>query len=171
LLTVFLRALEYFHGILFLTTNRVGQFDEAFMSRVHLQIGYDALDEHIREKIWDNNFRKLQEDYEQGGREIRYEWAAKEYVQKSAGARELQWNGREIRNGKSFPEISGSSEANKFFIAFQTAVDLALYDAKGNDIPVVKESHLKKVVNMSLAFKEYMKATHENLDGNYLVFR
>jgi len=141
------------------------------MSRVHLQIGYDALDEHIREKIWDNNFRKLQEDYEQGGREIRYEWAAKEYVQKSAEVKELQWNGREIRNGKSSPDVSTNFVTNELFIAFQTAVDLALYDAKGKDIPFVKESHLKKVVNMSRAFKEYMKATHEDLDGNYLVFR
>jgi len=31
----------------------------------------------------------------------------------------------------------------------------------------VKEVHLKKVVSMSRDFKEYMKATHENLDGNY----
>lgn len=29
---VFLRALDYFQGILFLTTNRVGSFDEAFAS-------------------------------------------------------------------------------------------------------------------------------------------
>ena len=97
---VLLRVLEYFQGILFLTTNRVGQFDEAFMSRIHLQIGYDPLDEDAREKIWDNNFRKLQEDHENGGPEIQYEWSAKEYIQKSAEARALQWNGREIRNGK-----------------------------------------------------------------------
>jgi hypothetical protein len=59
--------------------------------------------------------------------------------------------------------------ANKHFIAFQTAVDLALYDAQGKDIAIVKESHLKKVVQMSQSFKDYMKATHENLDGNHFI--
>jgi hypothetical protein len=140
------------------------------MSRIHLQIGYDALDEHAREKIWENNFRKLQEDYEQGGREIHYEWSAKEYVQKSTEVKELQWNGREIRNGKSSHDISQNSVTNQLFVAFQTAVDLAIYDAKGKEIPVVKESHLRKVVHMSRAFKEYMKATHEDLDGNCTIF-
>ena len=70
------------------------------MSRIHLQIGYDALDEHIREKIWDNTFQKLRDDHNLGGADIRYEWEAKEYAQKSAEVRQLHWNGREIRNGK-----------------------------------------------------------------------
>ncbi|KAF2177301.1 hypothetical protein K469DRAFT_742614, partial [Zopfia rhizophila CBS 207.26] len=38
LVTVFLRKLEYFEGILFLTTNRVRTFDEAIVSRIHLAI-------------------------------------------------------------------------------------------------------------------------------------
>lgn len=92
--------MDYFKGILFLTTNRVGSFDEAFMSRIHVQIGYDPLDDAAREQIWDNYFNKLGLDYEQGGREIRYEWAAKEYVKHSKEVRLLEWNGREIRNGK-----------------------------------------------------------------------
>jgi hypothetical protein len=33
----------------------------------------------------------------------------------------------------------------------------------------VRESHLKKVVQMSQSFKDYIKATHEDLDGNYLL--
>ena len=154
---------------MFLTTNRVGQFDEAFMSRIHLQIGYDALDQDAREKIWDNNFRKLEEDKENGGREIKYEWSAKEYVQNAKEVKALQWNGREIRNGKIILTLLTSKITDESCQAFQTAVDLALYDAKGKDVPIVKESHLKKVVNMSRSFKEYMKATHEDLDGKSLI--
>lgn len=41
--TAFLRRMEYFKGLLFLTTNRVGQIDDAFISRVHVAIGYDKL--------------------------------------------------------------------------------------------------------------------------------
>jgi len=69
------------------------------MSRIHVQIGYDPLDEPARREIWSNHFQKLKENHEHGGREIRYDWDAKEYVQRSSEVRDLQWNGREIRNG------------------------------------------------------------------------
>ena len=64
---VFLRALDYFQGILFLTTNRVGHFDEAFMARIHVSIGYERLDGDARGRIWDTLFRKLKEDRVHGG--------------------------------------------------------------------------------------------------------
>ncbi|ORY62356.1 uncharacterized protein BCR38DRAFT_346458, partial [Pseudomassariella vexata] len=38
LVTLFLRVLEYYNGILFLTTDRVGTLDEAFKLRVHLSL-------------------------------------------------------------------------------------------------------------------------------------
>ena len=96
---MFLRALDYFQGILFLTTNRVGHFDEAFMSRIHLSLGYEPLSDNAREQIWDNLFKKLQQDRKRGGPEITYEYDAKRYVQ-SRDVQALEWNGREIRNGK-----------------------------------------------------------------------
>ncbi len=96
---VFLRAMEYFQGILFLTTNRVGHFDEAFKSRIHVAIGYEPLDDGAREKIWDNLFHKLKEDHKNGGPEILYEYDAKQYVKKDPEVKKLKWNGREIRNG------------------------------------------------------------------------
>ena len=38
LVSIFLRLLEYFQGILFLTTNRVSTFDDAFQSRIHIAL-------------------------------------------------------------------------------------------------------------------------------------
>jgi SpoVK/Ycf46/Vps4 family AAA+-type ATPase len=52
LVSVFLRKLEYCEGIMFLTTNRVPQFDEAILSRIHLTLRYDDLDKKTRERIW-----------------------------------------------------------------------------------------------------------------------
>lgn len=69
------------------------------MSRIHVSIGYDPLDDKAREQIWDALFRKLKDDYKSGGPEFKYEWEAKRYVQKSDDVKELQLNGREIRNG------------------------------------------------------------------------
>ncbi|KAI2681206.1 hypothetical protein DTO013E5_9139 [Penicillium roqueforti] len=43
LVTVFLRKLEYYRGLLFLTSNRGIQFDEAILSRIHLTIEYEDL--------------------------------------------------------------------------------------------------------------------------------
>jgi hypothetical protein len=52
LVSVFLRQLEYFQGVMFLTTNRVSTFDNAMQSRIHLALRYDDLNEVAREKVW-----------------------------------------------------------------------------------------------------------------------
>ena len=52
LVAVFLRQLEYFAGILFLTTNRVKNFDPAFASRIHVALRYNDLDVGTKEAIW-----------------------------------------------------------------------------------------------------------------------
>jgi hypothetical protein len=44
--------LEYFEGILFLTTNRQESFDEAFQSRIHLTIKLPNLGKKERQGIW-----------------------------------------------------------------------------------------------------------------------
>jgi SpoVK/Ycf46/Vps4 family AAA+-type ATPase len=59
LVSVFLRVLEYYDGILILTTNRVGTFDEAFKSRIQLAIHYPALDKSGRMEIWSNFINSL----------------------------------------------------------------------------------------------------------------
>lgn len=57
-MVVFLRLLEYQSGIIFLTTNRLGDFDEAFESRIHLQIPFSPLDAQKRRLIWERLARK-----------------------------------------------------------------------------------------------------------------
>ncbi|KAK4446396.1 P-loop containing nucleoside triphosphate hydrolase protein [Podospora aff. communis PSN243] len=53
MVSVFLRHLEYYKGILFLTTNRVLlSFDEAFKSRIHIPIRYNNLSRDSRRQIW-----------------------------------------------------------------------------------------------------------------------
>ena len=49
---VFLRVLEYFNGLLFLTTNRVDDIDEAIVSRCIALIRFQAPDRADRKKIW-----------------------------------------------------------------------------------------------------------------------
>eukprot|EP01027_Heterolobosea_sp_BB2_P003545 GEZU01005360.1.p1 GENE.GEZU01005360.1~~GEZU01005360.1.p1 ORF type:complete len:735 (+),score=308.55 GEZU01005360.1:187-2391(+) len=54
LVGVFLRLLEYHQGVLFLTTNRVKSFDQAFHSRISVALKYSPLDESARAQVWRN---------------------------------------------------------------------------------------------------------------------
>ena len=54
LVSIFLRILEYYEGILFLTTNRVDNIDAAFQSRIHVSMQYEDLSETSRLHVWKN---------------------------------------------------------------------------------------------------------------------
>lgn len=45
-----------------LTTNRVEQFDEAFISRIHLAMNYPDLEPWMRKEIWTNALRRFASD-------------------------------------------------------------------------------------------------------------
>lgn len=52
--SIFLRTLEYYEGILFMTTNRVDNIDAAFQSRIHVSLEYPDLTTESRVQIWKN---------------------------------------------------------------------------------------------------------------------
>ncbi|OTB02077.1 hypothetical protein M426DRAFT_265179 [Hypoxylon sp. CI-4A] len=52
IVAVSLRMIEYFQGVLSLTTKRKSDFDEAFKSRIHVTIPYPDLTENARSGIW-----------------------------------------------------------------------------------------------------------------------
>ena len=96
--TVFLRVLEYYTGILFLTTNRVGIFDNAFKSRIHLLLYFAPLEKETL-ATWRHNLRRTLQR-----RELFLEANEKEILafaksQYNRGKKtEANWNGRQIRN-------------------------------------------------------------------------
>jgi hypothetical protein len=51
--------LEYYEGILILTSNQIHTFDEAFKSRIQVALHYPTLD---MRSIWTNFFEMLEED-------------------------------------------------------------------------------------------------------------
>jgi AAA+ superfamily predicted ATPase len=84
-ITVFLRSMEYYAGIMLLTTNQKEAFDEAFQSRIHLQIPYLPANRAQRKAMWTNiieaqsaehnlddaAFERLATIYKRNGREIK----------------------------------------------------------------------------------------------------
>ncbi|KAM0717241.1 hypothetical protein Q7P37_007093 [Cladosporium fusiforme] len=142
MVAIFLRTLEYYQGILFLTTNRIGTFDEAFLSRIDVPIYFPALTDKQRAKIWGTFFDKLEKE-RQG--KIRVSSQLKYYVEEDRDLLKLSWNGREIRSG------------------FQTAVALAEIEGAGRgDAEItVARNHVAKVVEMAKEFKNYLVELHQ----------
>ena len=52
MVSIFLRLLEYYEGVLFLTTNRLTNIDDAFHSRIHVSMRYPNLNRDSRRHIW-----------------------------------------------------------------------------------------------------------------------
>ncbi|KAH0552894.1 hypothetical protein GP486_006905 [Trichoglossum hirsutum] len=62
LVSIFLRLLEYYEGILFLTSNRVESFDLAFKSRIHVALSYPELTLPVRHRLWRDFLLRIPED-------------------------------------------------------------------------------------------------------------
>ncbi|KAF2795057.1 P-loop containing nucleoside triphosphate hydrolase protein [Melanomma pulvis-pyrius CBS 109.77] len=59
LVSVFLRHLEYYSGIMILTTNRMRSIDTAFESRIDITLKYNPLTEADRRQVWKNFLRNF----------------------------------------------------------------------------------------------------------------
>jgi AAA+ superfamily predicted ATPase len=90
LVSVFLRVIEYYDGILVLTSNRIGTFDEAFKSRVQLIVHYPKLEKPERRRIWFN--------FVKGLRKMHVKACIEELEERIEDLSEYELNGREIRN-------------------------------------------------------------------------
>ncbi|KAK3298739.1 P-loop containing nucleoside triphosphate hydrolase protein [Chaetomium fimeti] len=85
IVSIFLRTLEYYEGIMFMTTNRVDDIDAAFQSRIHVSIEYPDLTSASRRTIWANFLR---------GSTIKSSLTDKDINELA----ELKLNGRQIKN-------------------------------------------------------------------------
>ena len=93
IVSIFLRMLEYYEGILFLTTNRVEQMDAAFRSRIHISLEYPPLDAAARAGVW-RTFLARAAGPAGGGDEAAHDVTEEEVAALSG----LVLNGREIKN-------------------------------------------------------------------------
>ncbi|RPA77184.1 P-loop containing nucleoside triphosphate hydrolase protein [Ascobolus immersus RN42] len=88
LVSIFLRLLEYFQGILFLTTNRVETFDEAFQSRIHIALRYNDLDQKAKKQIWKTFLNLVEKDIRSIAAEEAEKAAAEEAATKQEESKE-----------------------------------------------------------------------------------
>ncbi|RYO05647.1 hypothetical protein AA0119_g3167 [Alternaria tenuissima] len=139
LVSVFLRVLEYYDGILILTSNRVGTFDEAFKSRISLALHYPNFTKSQRCRIWKNFLNRLK-----ALKEPDIDFDDIECNIQELASEEL--NGRQIRN------------------AITIGRQLAKFQKKE-----LSYAHLKHVVEVAGQFETYVKGTKENLSGEEIA--
>ena len=99
LVSIFLRILEYYEGILFLTTNRVDNIDAAFQSRIHISMQYDDLSASSRRHVWVN--------FLNGSSNGKKHSFSDEDLDKLA---EYNMNGREIKNVLKTAQLLASKQ-------------------------------------------------------------
>ncbi|KAI0420248.1 P-loop containing nucleoside triphosphate hydrolase protein [Xylaria grammica] len=112
IVSIFLRTLEYYEGILFLTTNRVKNMDDAFNSRIHFRLAYPDLNEQARRKVWEGFLGR-----QQGGHDVSGDDLAK--------LEKLDINGRVIKNVlKSATLLSSHQDEKLSFRHLQTVLQI-----------------------------------------------
>jgi hypothetical protein len=144
-----LRVLEYYSGILILTTNRVGEFDEAIKSRVHCALYYPPLDKKNTLKVWKMNLDRLDRQNSSADSKLHIQFERKEIEEfaKAHWKDGNRWNGRQIKN------------------AFQAAVALADWDnlkentadkTETKTSPHLRYKHFDTVAVASAHFEHYL---------------
>ncbi|KAH8195787.1 hypothetical protein TruAng_010061 [Truncatella angustata] len=134
LVSVFLRMLEYYNGILIITSNRVGTIDAAFTSRIQVALHYAPLTSASRRKIWQNFFDMLRIDEE----DVDLDDLLGHFDEL---VRDYDMNGRQIRN------------------AFTTARQLAIF--KGETLTW---GHLEQALQSVRKFNTYLQTLHGPTD-------
>ncbi|KAI3058353.1 hypothetical protein CBS147353_10751 [Aspergillus niger] len=103
LVAIFLRKLEYYQGVLFLTSNRGIQFDDAILSRIHFTINYEVLTRKFRRGLWStfpSKARTMQ------GPDVVEEHDIRRL-------KSLAPNGREIKNIAAIAHAPAEADANQ----------------------------------------------------------
>ncbi|KAG6890520.1 hypothetical protein C0995_007720 [Termitomyces sp. Mi166 len=99
MVAVFLCHVEYYRGILFLTTNRVQAFDEAFLSRIHVALHFYELSQTSKEQVWTAFIGKLRVQHSITPEQI-----------KELATRNI--NGRQIKNAVRTAQLAAERELN-----------------------------------------------------------
>ncbi|CAG8984023.1 hypothetical protein HYALB_00002963 [Hymenoscyphus albidus] len=163
--TMFLRVLEYYDGILILTSNRVGTFDEAFKSRIQLALHYKNLKLWQRHSIWKNFINRLKgfSATHRAGTVSKPKRQDSFLSTSKAANRDLGTDTADLKkhlDDLAKEEMNGRQIRN----AITTARQLAMYKEVQ-----MNYGHLKHVVKVAGEFDRYLFQLHEEVDGNEIM--
>jgi hypothetical protein len=132
----------------------MGDFDEAFGSRIHISLHYPQLELDATKEIFELNLRLTRQRFEDKNRklEIQHELIMKSAEKYWWNQKKMRWNGRQIRN------------------ACQTALALAEFNAQGgiherivdkDAIVKLTADHLETVSASYLEFMRYLEKLYK----------
>lgn len=116
IVSVFLRMLEYYEGLMFMTTNRIENIDSAFQSRIHVSFEYPDLNLDSRKQIWSKFIDSA------AGCGFKVE-LSEQGITDLAG---LELNGRQIKNIVKTAQLLASRRKGKVLTRgiFQTVLEI-----------------------------------------------
>jgi len=140
---VFLRQLEYYSGILILTTNRITSIDPAFQSRIQIALPYEELIPTQREQIWKSLMNAILVDVTDLDRVV----IERELPRLS----EYPLNGRQIRNTLQLSMLLASDDLS----------------TEGR----VQLKHIKQAMKEALEFQEFFEETKKDYSNKNRVWK
>ncbi|KAH6879448.1 hypothetical protein B0T10DRAFT_496467 [Thelonectria olida] len=163
LVSVFLRQLEYYSGILFLTTNRVGVLDEAFKSRIHVSLAYPTIQLQATIEIWEGILNRIERDNKTAAIKTRFDrnallsFAKNHY--KTHEKTGTAWNGRQIRNAFQLAIALGHHERDKKLQAAALTSEEAVRSGERRwmTVKLTKDS-FRNVATTARDFEDYLHA-------------
>ncbi|KAI0813925.1 hypothetical protein GGR55DRAFT_487166 [Xylaria sp. FL0064] len=156
LVSVFLRVLEYYDGILILTSNRVGTFDEAFRSRIQLTLRYENLNQNQRYKIWENFVRRLET----------LESSKAALASSTSPTRGISGYGFDFRDIRAhIPELAERNlNGREIRNAISTARQLAMYKKEP-----MNYKHLERVIKETSKFEAYITELNRGFSSDEIL--
>lgn len=160
MVSVLLRLMQYFQGVLFFSTDRAGSFDDAFKSVIHISLYYPALNQISSLKIWKLNMQRVARGVKRGGGSVVFkERDIIQFAKHGYESGQLRWNGLQIRN------------------AFDTAIALAESEYERDD-PNGKPSvlrltveHFREIARTYQQFDGYLNTVYGNLANPGMMIR
>lgn len=128
--------MEYFSGILILTTNRIRQIDVAVQSRINLAVRFPNLLPEQKRKIYENFVNQLDDEDATKGELLK--WVSEAYENEEEPFKKL--NGRQIRN-----------------VLFSAATLAS--DSSGGKL---KLDHVKKLLRETSEFQDDVKSMQQS---------
>jgi AAA+ superfamily predicted ATPase len=138
----FLQTLEYFNGIMFMTTNRIGTMDHAFQSRIQYATEYTPLSTNTRRKIWKVFIERLENDD-----------SREDLLDDMDYLKNLKLNGRQIRNAMKLAQS----------LAIQESREMS-GEKPGDPIKTapLKVAHVRQAAQETQGLQEYFSRTKES---------
>lgn len=176
---MFLRVLEYYSGILFLTTNRVGTLDEAFKSRIHISLYYPSLRRDQAAKIFEVNIARLKKIaatrslIAKEPQLVIDEKSILGFAHSLFAKAEAQWerdwtpwNGRQIRNAFQIASALAYNHMNNEYAEVLKKKERGEIQHAKCPTPILNAEHFKVVDNVTEEFDGYMYSARGRSDAS-----